>query len=629
MVPIFLEELLIRKLFSVWPQDGFHSHCRLADDDPSELNMTDQLNELQPEGPYEELSETPMSKLSSTEFARFLDLIEKFEDATELSLSKTEGYRELRMMIHVLRNHLAGRLTTPTSLADASGLSYGTAKRGIESIIKRGLILSRPRTKSGKSFSLHPSHTMIEEWENYANRIKALLVETLGLDPESDATSRIILGEPYQSTDVISPPAVLSRRLDLKGGLRVLMHADPTFLAMHNLKRQLEAIFGVNIKNKAKSIDSLREEILANARFAHSHYDIITCNLPWFGEFASQDMLLPLDKFVDRERYDLSDFHPVALQSSRYAGKQYGIPVQTTPELLCYRKDILESAGLTPPTTTEELTRVARALHDPGKGFYGIAWNAARGTPLGHTFAFLMAKFGQPIINLECIEGGYEYENATGDQLRPMFLSDAAFRACEYMLDILKYSPPNILQMSWYERARSYAAGEVSMAYCYTSLAPLFELNVRSPAWSHTGYLPHTVGNHGRPFVPIGGYALAIPANLSEERVEATWAAVRHLTCRSMSKLYILNGSLVTSRFSVGRDPEVSSLSPLIGVVDRMAREGTLQSWPRPPVPDITSIIDIAGHEIFDVLAGRRSIKQALTRSHEQADKLMRSKGYY
>ncbi|WP_089796555.1 extracellular solute-binding protein [Halomonas korlensis] len=591
--------------------------------------MNDQLHELHPEGPYEELSEIPMSKLSSTEFARFLDFIEKFEDATEQSLSATQGYRELHMMIHVMRNHLAGRLTTPTSLADASGLSYGTAKRGIESIIKRGLILSRPRTKSGKTVSLHPSHTMIVEWESYATRVKALVGNTFGLVSQTDATSGIILAEPHQSPDVVSPPNVLSQRLELKGGLRVLMHADPTFMAMHNLKRQLEAIFGVDIKNKAKSIDSLREEILANARFAHSHYDIVTCNLPWFGELASQDMLLPLDAFIDRESYNLSDFHSVAVHSARYAGKQYGIPVQSTPELLCYRKDVLESAGLTPPTTTEQLTKVARALHDPGKGRYGIAWNAARGTPLGHTFAFLMAKFGQPIINLQRIEGGYAFEDVTGDQLRPMFLTDAAFRACEYMLDILKYSPPNILQMSWYERARSYAAGEVSMAYCYTSLAPLFELNKQSPAWQHTGYLPHTVGNRGRPFVPIGGYALAIPANLSEERVEAAWAALRHLTCRSMSKLYILNGSLVTSRFSVSRDPEVSSLSPLIGVVDRMAREGILQAWPRPPVPDINAIVDIAGQEIFEVLAGRRSIKQALTRAQDQADQLMSSKGYY
>ncbi|OJA03969.1 ABC transporter substrate-binding protein [Halomonas sp. QHL1] len=587
-----------------------------------------EINETNPEGPYDKLSQMPSSKISNTEFARFIDFIEKFEDETESSLSMALGYREMRMLLHVMRNHLAGRLTTPTSLADASGLTYGTAKRGIESIIQRGLLISRPRTKSGKTVSLHPSPQMIQEWESYIERIKGLLGPLFGIDPTSDSASKIFLGM-TSSERVISTPAVLSARLELKGGLRVLAHADPTFMAMHNLKRQLESIFGLEIRNKARSIDSLLDEILNNARLAKSRYDVVACDLPWFGELAADGVLMPLDALIKRDDYDFSDFHPMAIQSSGYAGSQYGIPVQTTPELLCYRQDVFEAMQLTPPTTTEALVKVARQLHEPAKGRYGIAWNAARGTPLGHTFSFLMAKFGQPLLNLPSCQGGYDFQQARGEQLRPMFQSDAAYRACEYMLDILKYSPPNILSMSWYERAQSYASGETSMAYCYTLLAPLFELNRHSPAYGNTSYLPHPVGNHGRAITPIGGYALAIPANLAPERVEAVWTALRHLTSANMSKLYIMNGSLVTPRFSVSQDPEVSALSPLIKIVDDMAQKDILQAWPRPPVPGITDLISIAGNEIFEVLDGRRSIKKALSIAQERADKVMRDKGHY
>ncbi|MGS2744813.1 ABC transporter substrate-binding protein [Halomonas sp. LS-001] len=587
-----------------------------------------EVDEVNPEGPYDTLSSMPASKISNTELARFLDFIEKFEDETEGTLSMSLGYRELRMLLHVMRNHLAGRLTTPTSLADASGLTYGTAKRGIESIMQRGLLISRPRTKSGKTVSLHPSTQMIQEWERYAERIKGLLGPLFGLDPASETASKIFLGA-SSSEQVISTPAVLSARLELKGGLRVLAHADPTFMAMHNLKRQLESIFGLEIRNKARSIDNLLDDILDNARLAKSRYDIVACDLPWFGELAANGVLMPLDALIQRDNYDLADFHPMAIQSSGYAGRQYGIPVQTTPELLCYRQDVFDAAQLTPPTTTESLVKVARQLHDPAKGHYGIAWNAARGTPLGHTFSFLMAKFGQPLLNLPSGPGGYDFQQATGEQLRPMFQSDAAYRACEYMLDILKYSPPNILSMSWYERAQSYASGETSMAYCYTLLAPLFELDRQSPAYGNTGYLSHPVGNHGRPITPIGGYALAIPANLAPERVEAVWTALRHLTSANMSKLYMLNGSLVTPRFSVSQDPEVSALSPLIRIVDDMAKKDVLQAWPRPPVPGITELISIAGNEIFEVLDGRRSIKKALSIAQERADKVMREKGHY
>lgn len=591
--------------------------------------MTEQLNELHPEGPYDELSQAPLPRLSNTEFERFIDFIEHFEDVSEQALTMTKGYRELRMMIHLMRNHLLGKLTTPTSLADASGLSYGTAKRGIDSIIKRGLIISRPRTRSGKSVSLHPSRALIEEWEGYASRIKELLGQMCGITPTDAISPQLFLDATFRTGNMISPPSVLPQRLELKGGLRVLIHADPTFMAMHNLKRQLESIFGLEIKNKAKSIDALRDEIIANAAYVHSHYDVVACDLPWFGELVSRDMLLPLDTFLERDKLDLSDFHPITVQSARFGGRQFGLPIQTTPELLCYRKDLLEREQLDPPATTEELIKVIRCLHDPARGQYGIAWNAARGTPLGHTFAFTMAAFGQPIIDLRRIAGGYDFQHVSGEENRPMFQSDAAFRACEFLLDLMKYSPPNILQMSWYERARSYASGESCLAYCYTLLSPLFELNVRSPAWNNTGYLPHPLGYHGPPLVPLGGYALAIPANLPEERREAAWIALRHLTCASLSKLYIMNGSLVSPRFSVSQDPEVSLLSPIIEAVDSMAKSGTFQVWPRPPVPEITSIIGIAGQEIFEILDGRRSIRQALSSAQEKADKLMRSKGYY
>jgi hypothetical protein len=36
----------------------------------------------------------------------------------------------------------------------------------------------------------------------------------------------------------------------------------------------------------------------------------------------------------------------------------------------------------------------------PAAGRYGVAWNAARGTALGHTFMMTCADFGQPIIDL-------------------------------------------------------------------------------------------------------------------------------------------------------------------------------------------------------------------------------------
>ena len=581
------------------------------------------------EGPYDTTGHTPPSRISNSELSRFVEFVERLEDETEQALAMRSGYREVRMMVHLMRNHLAGRLTTPSSLAAASGLTYGTASRAVTSVIERGLVIKRPRTKAGKAYSLHPSTELIREWEEYARRIKTLLGSVFGMDTRPGHGNDYFFGASYMSARIIPPPAVLEKKLNLQGDLRILVHADPTFMAMNTLKKQFEMIFGVGIGSRALSIDRLREEIHRNAAAPNSRYDIIACDLPWFGELASQGMLLPLDDLLAQDRHDISDFHPEAVASTRYHGGQFGIPVQTTPELMCYREDLFEEAGIPAPLTAADTLEAARQLHAPGRNFSGIAWNAARGTPVGHSFIMIMAAFGQPIIDLRRAGDGFDGETVEGRNFKPMFLSDAARETAEYLRALLDCSPPNILNMSWYERAQCFAQGKVAMAYCYSLLAPLFELNPSSPAFGNTGYLPHPAGPAGHPVAPLGGYALAIPANLAPERIEPTWAALRTLTSPSATKLYLMNGSVVSPRFSVSSDPQVSAISPIIPAIDQMARTGLLQMWPRPPIAELPRIVSIVGEEIHDMLTGVKTIAAALESAQARVDAMMRANGRY
>ena len=317
------------------------------------------------------------------------------------------------------------------------------------------------------------------------------------------------------------------------------------------------------------------------------------------------------------------------MASARYKGQQYGIPVQTTPDLLVCRRDLLNEFGLDAPRTVENTLEVAKTFHNRARNMSGIAWNAARGTPLGHSFLFNMAAFGQPALNLRKTENGFDGENVEGENYRPMFVTEAAYETAEYLRELMSYSPSNILSMSWYERARAYTEGEVGMAYCATLLAPMFELNQSSPAHQVTEYLPYPTGRNAKSIAPLGGYALAIPSNVAQDRIRPIWTALSSLSSAQAIKLYIENGSLVSPRFSVSMDPEVSKISPAISKVDEMARFGVLQMWPRPPVPEISDIIAIVGDEMHDMLLGAKSIDVALQSSQNRADALMRSRGHY
>ncbi|ETX28638.1 extracellular solute-binding protein [Roseivivax isoporae] len=560
-------------------------------------------------------------EMSGHELSRFLDFVARIGTETETCLG-IGPLREMPVMVQLLRSHIEGRLETPSSLIASSGLPRGTAHRMIEDMVERGLIHRRPRTRSGKTYSLHPSPDLIRQWLDYARRMKSLVGTAFGLPQGTE----YFFGASYLSGSIIPPLPVMREKLDLKGGLRLLLHADPAFLAMQKVKQQFEMHFGTTIEVRALSIDRLRREILENARRPHSTVDIVTCDLAWMAELADKGALHPLSDLVESET-DLADFHPEALNSARPGGVLYGLPVQTTPELLIYRTDIFAERGLAPPRTPREVLATARALHDPVSGLNGICWNGARGTPVGTTFMMLMADFGQPILNLPHTAAGFSDQDLQPHHRRPMLDTPEAREAADFLIELLAVSPDNVLQMSWYERAQCYFHGRAAMAYSYTQIMPMFENDPTSPAHGRTGYALHPSAEGVESIAPLGGWHLCLPANLRENRLAASWQAARTLTSPAATKLYIENGSLVSSRFSVCNDPAVAHSRPIIPVVDRFARAGKLKAWPRPAVPELNDLVRILGEEVHTMLLRNKMPAAALRDAQARCEKVMRLGG--
>jgi multiple sugar transport system substrate-binding protein len=558
----------------------------------------------------------PQAKADLLSVLSFMeDLGDELENASDLFASTPN----LRISMHLIRGHLEGRLVTMTSLIGASRAPYATANRRIKDMQEVGLIDQRVRTSTGKSFSLHPSVLLLDQWTQLTSRVHRLAAVQFGGAVPTEA-SDYYFGGSYLNAKSIPPMKVLAEPLKLAGGLRVLVHGDPTFMVMDNLKRQFEQTIGTQIHQRAFSIDRLREETMRNASRKSSNYDIIAVDLPWVGGFAEQNVLMPLDEIMDIARIDPADFHTAGWQAAHWGGRAYGIPAQTTPELLFYRKDLFAQAGLEPPATAQELLNAAKALHDPQRGLHGIAWNAARGTALGHTVLMTLADFGQPILDLTPNAGGFDTQHLANRDYRFTIDTPAGLQAAEFLKELLEYSPPDILSMSWYERIRPYAAGRIAMAYGYTLLAPYFELDDASPAKDQTGYLPHPAGPKGAPIAPVGGYVMGIPANLPKERVRAAVEALLVFTSPQAQKLYVQNGSRTNPRYSVGSDSDVRRLSPIFEAVDAMSWRDELQFWPRPPIPEINTIIQICGEEFHDMLRGIISPQIALRRAQERAD---------
>jgi multiple sugar transport system substrate-binding protein len=105
---------------------------------------------------------------------------------------------------------------------------------------------------------------------------------------------------------------------------------------------------------------------LASGLLSSSGPDVFESQINYAMVQAKQ--IVPLDDIIGSAR---SDFTAGDLALNTINGKLYGIRMIDDPQFLYYRKSLLSAAGVTPPTTFEELTAAARALTtDKVKGLF-------------------------------------------------------------------------------------------------------------------------------------------------------------------------------------------------------------------------------------------------------------------
>ena len=304
----------------------------------------------------------PASPRANAEMLEILDFLTDLSTEIEGALDVIAPNPHMRMALFLLQSHFTGKAVTPTALIGASRVPYATARRRMSEMVDAGLIEERPRTATGKSFSMHPSQKLLEEWFQISGRVRRIVEARFPDAPREQEARDYYYGGSYAAAHSVPPLSVLPKPLKVAGGIRVLVHGDPTFMVMENLKRQFEQVIGAEISQRVFSIDRLRDEALRNAERNVSRYDIIAIDLPWIGEFAEKGVLMPIDEAMDLTRVDPADFHTAGWQAAHWNGRPFGVPAQTTPELLFYRRDMFAKAGLEPPATTEALLDAAKAL---------------------------------------------------------------------------------------------------------------------------------------------------------------------------------------------------------------------------------------------------------------------------
>lgn len=550
------------------------------------------------------------SELTSHELSRIVDFLRKLRAPFDSGLPTAKPDVYWNIVLELVDAQLRHKPIDKSGLITLAGVPYSTGNRMVTRMIEDALIRQVPRGNGLKTHFVEPTDDLLNAFMSYATHVKQHLAKTFGLRKGSEA-NEYYFGGSYFAAQIISPIKSDDIADQVPNDIRFLLNDDNYFTSMRNMWSDFRNDLGRKSSFELQRLPDLYK----NSRkvfTAHAPtHDVVSINMPWLGDFAEKGYLTPLDELVNDAAINPLDFHPSVWGTGNWNGTQYGIPLYCTIEILAARRDLFEDRGLIYPKTFDETISAAKALHDPDNDFYGIAWNGQRGMPIANSFMFFLAACQKTIIDMPL----HNQESWHFDQFEKLKLqinTDDALEVIDYMKQLVAYSPPDIANIDWEKRINYFMSGSVGLAYCWTMRAARFEHELSSRVARRVTYLPPPSRRGQRVAAPIGGFLMTIPSNVAPSRRRQIMNAIAWMVSPEAMKAHVKNGFPVAPRFSVCADPEALASSPIVSMVDRMARRNELVTWARPPVPQFSIIERALGLEIHNAVFDGKPPRKAL-----------------
>lgn len=313
----------------------------------------------------------------------------------------------------------------------------------------------------------------------------------------------------------------------------------------------------------------------------------------------------PLKPYINNRNltasdFDYGDFAPQALNDVTISGEVIGIPLYTELQLLVYRKDLLQQAGLKVPDTLDELETAAKKLTDKSKNQYGICMRG-KGAATTTIYSGILHSMGGHWVN---------------DKGASDFTTPEAIKAFEYYGRLAREAgPPGATNYHWLQCQSLLASGKAAFwTDSNIFFAPLLDQK-QSPVYDKFGFAMLPAGAAGRK--PAGGgWFLSIYSKSKHK--DAAWYFIEW----AISKESALKAQLIgipTGRVSAWASDEFkkSDKAPELtkATLDSLKLRGT-PSW-GPPFVAVGEIRDVLGGVVVVAIEGG-DIKAAAQKANEQ-----------
>lgn len=296
------------------------------------------------------------------------------------------------------------------------------------------------------------------------------------------------------------------------------------------------------------------------------------------------DLIRPLDDLVAEHGGNLNPNQLITIN-----GQVMAIAFMANAQHLYYRKDILDAAGIAPPTTYEEVIAAGKALEESGAMSNPFVSNFATGWNLGEEF-----------VNMYLGHGGEFFKPGTAE---PSINNEAGVKALETMKALADLSNPDFLTFDSNATAAIWEAGNAAIGYMWGSRAtPILDDEGSTEEITSNTMLSAapTVSGMGVPASTLWWDGFTISKNISDEDAEATFIALMN----GITEEKIQENNDLAVWLAPGYTPSASAEG-----VFATANAG---AKPYPMLPYMGLMHTALGNELSEFLQGSESAEQAL-----------------
>lgn len=429
--------------------------------------------------------------------------------------------------------------------------------------------------------------------------VGAAATATFGLRPDQ-AFAQLAPGKPFAGATI-----------------NILLPQASQFRAQEKRLGQFEEATGIKAVYTYVPYGQMRDKITTEAVAGSSAFDVVCYQDSWGPSLSLY--LEPLDDRIARDGLDMGRYPQAYRQGSQMDGKTFGLPIRGHPQMLFYRKDLLEAAGVQPPKTWDEVVTVAGAVQAK-TGVPGIAMYYGKGNGQQNLFLWMNYLWGK----------GADLFSEDYSQTR--FTEPAAIEATQAYLDLLlkhKVTAPGSVQFVEGDAVNSMAQGNAAMVMVWWWVYSVLTGSKSTLKPEQVGFAPMPRYADGQPV----SYALSLPFAISSlsKQTDPAWEFMKWVSRPELEQECAIDKSdantadIVVTQTASFLNPKVNEVNHGLHAVAAKSLEGSrilpqLKEWPQ--------IATTLENKISELATGSQPVKDGLDQAAQDIDRILRRAGY-